>query len=172
MSKRSGPADNPHAVASARAAGGPGDGVFPADVLPTTSLESDDSPSLLLRRAEHALRMRIQPALDAEGLAFEHWQILAVLLARPGSRMSDIADAAVVPAATLTRHMDRLVERALVVRRIDPGDKRSTVAALSAMGRVLAQSLRELERAGVSSLAEGSADSRIAALVGELRHTG
>jgi DNA-binding MarR family transcriptional regulator len=98
------------------------------------------------------LRLTLAPVLDAEELLFEHWQIMAVLLARPGLRMSELAEAAVLPAASLTRHMDRLVERAVVIRRIDPDDKRSIVAALSVMGQALAQRLSQLEHTAALSI--------------------
>ncbi|MCW2831654.1 MAG: MarR family transcriptional regulator [Aeromicrobium sp.] len=101
--------------------------------------------TLQLKQAELVIRRRLDRALGAEGVAFEHWQVLAALLDRPGLRMTDLAEAAVLPAATLTRHVDRLVERALVVRRIDPDDKRRAVVALSNRGDVLARRLRDLE---------------------------
>jgi DNA-binding MarR family transcriptional regulator len=112
----------------------------------------DESLSLRLKRAERTLRLTLAPVLDAEELLFEHWQIMAVLLARPGLRMSELAEAAVLPAASLTRHMDRLVERAVVIRRIDPDDKRSIVAALSVMGQALAQRLSQLEHTAALSI--------------------
>ncbi|MFT4263315.1 MAG: MarR family transcriptional regulator [Nocardioides sp.] len=129
----------------------------------------ESSLALLLKRSEHALRQRFQATLDAEALLLEQWQIMAVLLAQPGMRMSELADAAVVPAATLTRHMDKLVERALVVRRIDPDDKRRVVAALSPMGKRLAVRLHEVEHAIEVSISEGLGGERFAALARELR---
>jgi DNA-binding MarR family transcriptional regulator len=117
----------------------------PAVPVALSTSASEGSLSLRLKRAERTLRLELAPVLDAEYLLFEHWQIMAVLLARPGLRMSELAEAAVLPAASLTRHMDRLVERALVIRRIDPDDKRSIVAALSVMGQALAKRLSKLE---------------------------
>jgi DNA-binding MarR family transcriptional regulator len=102
--------------------------------------------TLQLKQAEYELRRTMQAALSAEGLLFEHWQIIAVLAERPGSRMSDVAHAAFLPPATLTRYMDRLVDRALVVRRIDPHDKRSAIVALSGRGATLATRLRRIEQ--------------------------
>jgi DNA-binding MarR family transcriptional regulator len=106
----------------------------------------EDSITLRLKQAEHILRQRLQPALDAEGLHIEHWQILAVLLARPGLRMRDLSEAAVLPPASLTRHVDKLVERALIIRKVDPNDKRSVVVALSARGKSVAEGLSVVER--------------------------
>lgn len=110
-----------------------------------TLIGSATSATLRLKQAEQALRRSLVPVLDAEHITFEHWQVLAALLDEPGLRMTDLAEAAVLPAATLTRHVDRLVERALVIRRIDPDDKRRAVVALSARGEHLAQRLRQLE---------------------------
>ncbi|MDN4173150.1 MarR family winged helix-turn-helix transcriptional regulator [Nocardioides sp. SOB77] len=127
-----------------------------------------ESLSLLLARAEHAVRRRLAPSLAQAGLAFEHWRILSVLLERPGLPMAALAEAAVVPAATLTRHVDRLVEHALVVRRIDPADKRRAVTALSPTGRDLAEVLRAEERAVESGLADALGHERYAALTRDL----
>ena len=108
--------------------------------------------ALLLKRAEETVRLRLQPALDEADLNLEHWRILSVLLSEPGLRMTSIAEAAVVPGASLTRHMDRLVERALVIRRVDPEDKRRVVAALSPRGAELALRLRAAEAAAEPDL--------------------
>lgn len=107
--------------------------------------ESAHTATLRLKKAELSLRRSLGHVLDAEDIAFEHWQVLAALLERPGIRMTDLAELAVLPAATLTRHVDRLVERALVIRRVDPADRRRAVVALSARGKQLATRLREVE---------------------------
>lgn len=110
-----------------------------------TPVDSATSVTLRLKQAELALRRTLEHVLDDQQITFEHWQVLAALLEQPGLRMTDLAEAAVLPAATLTRHVDRLVERALVIRRIDPGDKRRAVVALSTRGERLATRLREIE---------------------------
>jgi len=124
--------------------------------------------SLLIKHADHAIRLRLQPLLDEVDLSLEHWRIMAVLLVRPGLGMSTIADAAVVPAATLTRLMDKLVERGVVVRHIDPADKRRVVAALAPRGEVLAIRLRDEERAIEATFVEALGGERFGTLVSEL----
>ena len=123
-------------------------------------MSDEASLTLRLKHAEYELRRTMQPVLSGQGLLFEHWQIIAVLAERPGSRMSDIAQAAFLPPATLTRHMDRLVEQALVVRRIDPEDKRSAVVALSVLGANLAARLRRLEQQNHPAWLAGGARGR------------
>jgi hypothetical protein len=91
------------------------------------------SLAVLLRHAENQIRARLQPSLDEAGLSLDHWRILSVLHDCPGLRMTSIAEAAVVPNATLTRHVDLLVERGLIVRRIDADDRRRVVAGALAV---------------------------------------
>lgn len=101
--------------------------------------------TLRLRRAEQRVRDALGPVLTTEQVTFEQWQVLASLLERPGQTMTSLAASAALPAATLTRHVDHLVQRALVIRRVDPHDKRRAVAALSVLGERLARRLADLE---------------------------
>lgn len=101
--------------------------------------------TLRLQRAEQRVRRALEPVLATENVTFEQWQVLASLRERPGQTMTSLAESAVLPAASLTRHVDHLVQRALVIRRVDPHDKRRAVAALSVLGERLAARLADLE---------------------------
>lgn len=118
----------------------------------SAALASAGSVALVLKRAEQAVRERVQPLLDESGLSLEHWRILAVLHDQPGLPMSPLAEGAVVPAATLTRHVDKLVELGLVVRRIDPADRRRAVTALAPRGATYVARLRDAEREAEQSV--------------------
>lgn len=122
-------------------------------------LEPVPDPGLLLhlRQAEDAVRRRLQPSLDEAGISPEHWRVLSFLRAFPGQRMSEVAEAAVLPSASLTRHVDRLVELGLVVRRVDPQDRRSAVVALSPRGSRLADRLHAEEQALAAELGDDAA---------------
>lgn len=98
-----------------------------------------------LRQEEAELQVRLAPLLDERGLLPEHWRIIAVVDEHPGIPMATVAASAVVPAATLTRHVDRLVELGIVVRHIDPHDRRRVVVALSPQGGQYAARLRAAE---------------------------
>lgn len=110
-----------------------------------SSARTPTSRAVQVRQVEARLRLALQPLLDEHGLAMDHWRIIAVIGDEPGLAMSDIATLAVVPAASLTRHMDRLVERGIVVRRIDVADRRRSVVALSPRGEEYAARLRAAE---------------------------
>lgn len=116
------------------------------DVTPDTPGAGESSSlAVRLRRTEAALSQLLLPILAERGLAMEHWRIIAVVGDHPGIAMGSVAASAVVPPATLTRHMDKLVERGVVVRHVDPADKRRVVVALSPAGRSLAVRLRDAE---------------------------
>jgi DNA-binding MarR family transcriptional regulator len=61
--------------------------------------------------------------------------VLTLLADGAGHPMSEIAAHAMVPAPTLTKIVDRLVDRALVYRRPDDADRRRVLVFLSAHGR-------------------------------------
>ncbi|MAS55843.1 MAG: MarR family transcriptional regulator [Pimelobacter sp.] len=126
------------------------------------------SLALLLKQGETQIRLRLQPLLTEVGLSLEHWQIMSVLHHSPGLRMTLLAEASAVPAATLTRHVDRLVELGLVVRRVDPVDKRRVAAALSPRGQELAVRVSGAETAIEARLTDGLGAERFEALKHDL----
>jgi len=123
---------------------------------------------VLLRYCESKVRQRLQPLLDEAGLSHEHWRILALLHDQPGIGMSAIARGAVLPSASATRHVDKLVERGMVVRRVDATDKRRVVTALSPRGRKIAERLLAEERAVEEALAAGLGEQRFKTLAHDL----
>ena len=101
---------------------------------------------LALKRIEREIELGLQPLLDEFGLTVEQWRIMAALREEPGQPMSVLADSAVLPAASLTRHVDKLVERGLVLRRTHPDDKRRIVTALSPVGGTVADRVAATQR--------------------------
>ena len=123
---------------------------------------------VLLRCCEDKVRQRLQPLLDEAGLSHEHWRIIALLHEQPGIGMSAIARGAVLPSASATRHVDKLVERGMVVRRVDASDKRRVVTALSPRGQKVAARILAEERAVEEALASGLGAARFKTLTRDL----
>jgi DNA-binding MarR family transcriptional regulator len=123
---------------------------------------------VLLRYCENRVRQRLQPLLDKAGLSLEHWRIMAMLHEQPGLGASAIAEGAVLPSASVTRHVDKLVERGMVVRRVDPADKRRVVLALSPRGQDEAERLLAEERAVEDTIAARLGAERFRALARDL----
>ncbi|NUS00549.1 MAG: MarR family transcriptional regulator [Kribbellaceae bacterium] len=100
----------------------------------------------MLKRIERQLELGLQPLLGEFGLTIEQWQIMAALSVEPGQPMSVLAQSAVLPAASLTRHVDKLVERGLVLRRVHASDKRRVITALSPVGSTVADRLNAAQQ--------------------------
>jgi DNA-binding MarR family transcriptional regulator len=124
--------------------------------------------ALLLKQTEHRVQEELQPALDQLELSAGHWRIMSVLAAEPGMQMAPLADAAVLPPASLTRHVDHLVERGIIIRRIDAADKRRVVVALSPLGEVVASRLRGDEQLIEQAIEDELGTDRFRSLVAEL----
>jgi DNA-binding MarR family transcriptional regulator len=123
---------------------------------------------VLLRYCENKVRQRLQPLLDEADLSLEHWRIMALLHDQPGLGAGAIAKGAVLPSASVTRHVDKLVERGMVVRRVDPADKRRVVLALSPRGLDKAEQLLAAERTVEDAIAAGLGTERLKALTRDL----
>lgn len=103
--------------------------------------------AVLLARAQRRIERALAEAYADFDLTAEQWRILSVLLDEPGQTMSRLADGAALPAGTLTRHVDRLAERGLVLRKVHAEDKRRAVVALSPVGASVAREIRARQQA-------------------------
>ncbi|WP_433414583.1 MarR family winged helix-turn-helix transcriptional regulator [Microtetraspora malaysiensis] len=101
------------------------------------------SLAYLLSRAERAVNRELSAALTAEEVSVEQWRILQALADGRGHSMGGLAEAALMPHPTLTKAVDRLVERALVYRGHDPVDRRKVAVFLADRGRGLLGRLQE-----------------------------
>ncbi|MEU0763787.1 MarR family transcriptional regulator [Streptomyces microflavus] len=98
----------------------------------------------LLTRAERLTARRIQSVLDAFGCSVDAWRVLDLLSGDEGRNMTSLAEDAALPAPTLTKIVDQLVDQNLVFRRVDPADRRRVLAQLTPRGL---RRRRELSRA-------------------------
>lgn len=97
-------------------------------------------------------------ALAGRGLSIDQWRALDILSDGDGHPMSELISAIVVPGATLTKIMDKLVDAALVYRLVDDRDRRRVLAFLSDKGREihaeLAPRVAEAEAEAIESLGQ------------------
>ncbi|GII84041.1 transcriptional regulator [Sphaerisporangium siamense] len=95
------------------------------------------SLAYLLTRAERTVNRGLAAALAAEDVTVEQWRILQALADGRGHSMGHLAEAALMPHPTLTKAVDRLVDRAVVYRGHDPADRRKVAVFLANRGSEL-----------------------------------
>jgi DNA-binding MarR family transcriptional regulator len=120
---------------------------------------------LQLKQAERRIELGLLPLLEEFELTIEQWRVMSALHDEPGQPMTTLAENAVLPPASLTRHVDKLVERGLVLRRIHHGDRRRVVAALSPVGLTVASRISGEEQQIAPAALAGSADPRLVELL-------
>ncbi|WOQ17462.1 MarR family winged helix-turn-helix transcriptional regulator [Raineyella sp. W15-4] len=95
------------------------------------------------RRAADAVRS----VLAGAGLSLEGWLVLVALARQNGLIMSEIAERTRSSNATLTRHVDTLVQQALVYREVVHDDRRQIAVYASRRGLALVSRLESELRA-------------------------
>jgi DNA-binding MarR family transcriptional regulator len=112
----------------------------------------------LLTRAERLSARRVQSVLDEFGCSVEAWRVLDLLSDGQGHNMTALADHAFLPAPSLTKLIDQLVDQNLVYRRIDPADRRRVLAHVTPRGMERWQQLVREVRADWAELEHVVAD--------------
>lgn len=97
----------------------------------------------LLNRVVSQMNAPMQRQLRLRGMTLTHWRVLGFLRDRDDLIISELADRTVTDQATLSRALDRLEERGMITRVVDPQDSRQYKILLTATGRKEYQSLRE-----------------------------
>lgn len=98
----------------------------------------------------------VVPTLDRElvgahGLSFNQFEVLTWLgrAGRGGLRMSELAARVVLSPSGVTRAVDHLERRGFVARCVFEGDKRGSVAALTADGRAVLRAATSVHLQGL-----------------------
>ncbi|GAA4045651.1 MarR family winged helix-turn-helix transcriptional regulator [Nonomuraea soli] len=93
------------------------------------------SLAYLLSRAERSVNRALSAVLSAEDITVEQWRILRALGDGRGHSMGELATAVLMPHPTLTKAVDRLIDRSLVYRGpSSEGDRRRVAVFLASRG--------------------------------------
>ena len=120
---------------------------------PTVGDAGIDSPpadlTWLLHRAAQRMRAALDQVAQASGLAgVRDWIVLAALTEEPGRTQLALAHDLGLDKTTLTSLLDRLETGGLVVRSVDPHDRRARIPELTDAGRAMqAQATSARDRA-------------------------
>lgn len=113
-----------------------------------------------------------QGLLDAEVASLEGWRVLGALRSGDGLTMSDISAAMGIPPPSLTRIVDKLVDRGFVLRRVDATDRRRVLIYLSVRGKAKVRRLARQEAKIKATLVEEFGEDTAIRLVRTLARLG
>jgi DNA-binding MarR family transcriptional regulator len=90
----------------------------------------------LLHRAAQRMRAALDQVAQAQGLTgVRDWIVLSALIAGPGRTQLALGHALGLDKTTLTSLLDRLETDGLVVRSLDPHDRRARIPEVTSVGR-------------------------------------
>jgi MarR family transcriptional regulator, organic hydroperoxide resistance regulator len=113
---------------------------------------------LALHRATHATLHALAARLAGLDLPAPDMNALANLADGGRRTVGELARATATKPTTLTSVLDRLARRGLIVRELDPGDRRSFLISLTpggeAAARTVAAAVHDLERQALATVTE------------------
>ena len=115
----------------------------------------------LLQQVASGLTSRVEEILADTDLTLDQWRVLHTLAERGPLSMTDLGGRTRISGPTLTRIVDRLVERSLLYRNVDATDRRRVLVHAAERGRRLCRSLApriaDAERDGLAALSAAEA---------------
>src|SRR3954465_1338158 len=109
------------------------------------------------------IRHRFAEALEPLGLRPQHFGVLNLIAARPGTAQNEIVAQSMIDASTMVKVVDELEQLGLAERRVDPHDRRRRAVHLTPQGTTTLKHAR--------AVANKTADETLAPLDQEERET-
>ena len=128
-----------------------------------------DQPGFVMRQASLAVWNDLVKTLAKAGLKPQSYAALLIVDTSPGCKQQDIADALGIARPNLVALIDGLVERGLVERGVNAGDRRSYALTLTNSGRALLDSGRAAHRQHEARLADALTADEAKALLAAAR---
>ncbi|MCB9082372.1 MAG: MarR family transcriptional regulator [Lewinellaceae bacterium] len=133
-------------------------------------------PGFILERTAKRLKQYFQQQLlllDA-GITIDQWVMLQSVEHTPGINQLDLAKAVFKDAPTVTRMIDLLVNKGLLERRPDPGDRRRFCIHLTPAGQAKIQEvlphMRQFRQEAWAGLTEGETETLMSLLNKVFQH--
>jgi DNA-binding MarR family transcriptional regulator len=115
--------------------------------MPTSTSPSRELTDAVLTASRVLVAVAARSLVEHEDeVSLQQYRALVVLGSRGAQRPVDLAEALGVDPSTATRMCDRLVDKRLISRRRQVGDRREVRLELSARGRALVEAVTERRR--------------------------
>jgi DNA-binding MarR family transcriptional regulator len=116
----------------------------------------------LLNRAGARIATAFGEEVRPLGATLQIWRVLAALRESDGQRMGDLSATTSIDVSTLTRLVDSMEKKELVVRSRDPADARAVMLYVAPEGRRLTRRLLPIaeryEKVALQGFAAGEAE--------------
>jgi MarR family transcriptional regulator for hemolysin len=109
----------------------------------------------LLADTSRLMRRRFDARAREIGLTRAQWRVLAQLRRREGINQTALAEIMEIEPISLSRHIDRLVEKDIVERRADPRDRRAWRLYLRPAAQPVLDRLREVSNENRKEVLQG-----------------
>lgn len=101
------------------------------------TLSLDDSPGFLVGQLASYLRLQVDRALSDEGVTGAQWTVLWILNAGRATTPAEISTYLSMDTGAVTRLLDRMVAKNLLVRKPHEKDRRRVVLEMTPQAREL-----------------------------------
>jgi DNA-binding MarR family transcriptional regulator len=95
----------------------------------------NDSLGTQLNIIARSLRVALEKELSHLGISPSQWMLLMALHEKDGQGQTELGKMVNQDNATITRSLDKLQERELIIRVQDQGDRRAQIVSLTPKGR-------------------------------------
>jgi DNA-binding MarR family transcriptional regulator len=130
----------------------------------------DESIGFILNRTGRRVSQLLALRLAPYDVTTEQWSVLARLNEEGTMTQKELAYRVGKDQTNVTRILDQLERKKLVVRTANPEDRRSYLPRITAEGKRLFEQLRPIEQETVRLAAEGLSDGELNELKRLLRH--
>ncbi|WP_158629939.1 MarR family winged helix-turn-helix transcriptional regulator [Cohnella sp. AR92] len=127
-------------------------------------MKLDDSIGFLINRTGRRVTQLLSNRLASSEVTTEQWSVLARLCEEEGISQKDLAVRVSKDQTNVTRILDQLERKGLVVRQVNPEDRRSYLPRVTEMGRSVYEAVAPLEEEAVSLVTEDLSPSELSAL--------
>lgn len=129
----------------------------------------DDRISFMMHRIEAQLAAICNPHFRHLDVVLHNSRMLVILLESGQARVADLVNRMVLPQSTISHQLRELERRALISRRPDPTDSRSTIVQLTGKGRRVAAECNTLSTEIYAVMVAGLSRAELERLRAQLR---
>jgi len=129
-----------------------------------------NSLGFLISDTARLMRKRFDQRARDVGLTRAQWQVLAYLAMNEGINQVGLADILEIEPITLSRHLNRMEEAGLVIRKPDPKDKRARNLVLTEQANNVIEQFRSIGRCVIEEITAGLSTEQVEAMKFGLRH--